>query len=75
VDWLIGFPGTSRPTTSSTSRKPPASDGDRYGLEKIRRILEYLAVRTLADGIWRSSGLRRTARRRQDSLGKSIAKR
>ena len=62
-------PGTSPPTTTSTSRRPrKILDEDHYGLEKIKeRILEYLAVRTLADKI-RSPDprLRRPARRRQD---------
>ena len=72
-----GCPGTSRRTTSSTSSEAARIlDEDHYGLEKIKeRILEYLAVRTLADTI-RSPilalvgppGVGKT------SLGKSVAR-
>src|SRR6187397_1876850 len=77
VDWLIGLPWNVA-TDDQLDIKKAAEilDEDHYGLEKIKeRILEYLAVRTLADTI-RSPilafvgppGVGKT------SLGKSIAK-
>src|SRR5438445_3480709 len=77
VDWLIGLPWNVA-TDDQLDIKVAAKilDEDHYGLEKIKeRILEYLAVRTLADQI-RSPilafvgppGVGKT------SLGKSIAK-
>jgi ATP-dependent Lon protease len=77
VDWLIGLPWNVA-TEDQLNIKEAAKilDEDHYGLEKIKeRILEYLAVRTLADEI-RSPilafigppGVGKT------SLGKSIAK-
>ena len=77
VDWLIGLPWNVA-TDDQLDIKEAARilDEDHYGLEKIKeRILEYLAVRTLADEI-RSPilafvgppGVGKT------SLGKSIAK-
>ena len=53
VDWLIGLPWDVR-TDDRLDLKEAAKilDEDHYGLEKIKeRILEYLAVRTLADKI------------------------
>ncbi len=77
VDWLVGLPWTAA-TDDNLDIKLAATilDEDHYGLEKIKeRILEYLAVRTLADTI-RSPillfvgppGVGKT------SLGKSIAR-
>jgi ATP-dependent Lon protease len=77
VDWLIGLPWNVA-TDDQLDIKQAAVilDEDHYGLEKIKeRILEYLAVRTLADEI-RSPilafvgppGVGKT------SLGKSIAR-
>jgi len=77
VDWLVGLPWNVS-TTDLLDIKEAARilDEDHYGLEKIKeRILEYLAVRTLADQI-RSPilafvgppGVGKT------SLGKSIAR-
>src|SRR3954470_3926336 len=77
VDWLVGLPWNVS-TVDNLDIKEAARilDEDHYGLEKIKeRILEYLAVRTLADTI-RSPillfvgppGVGKT------SLGKSIAK-
>jgi ATP-dependent Lon protease len=77
VDWLVGLPWTTA-TDDNLDIKEAARilDEDHYGLEKIKeRILEYLAVRTLADTI-RSPillfvgppGVGKT------SLGKSIAR-
>jgi len=77
VDWLIGLPWNVA-TDDLLDIKEAAKilDEDHYGLEKIKeRILEYLAVRTLADEI-RSPilafvgppGVGKT------SLGKSIAR-
>ena len=77
VDWLIGLPWNVA-TDDQLDIKEAARilDEDHYGLEKIKeRILEYLAVRTLADEI-RSPilafvgppGVGKT------SLGKSIAR-
>jgi ATP-dependent Lon protease len=77
VDWLVGLPWTTA-TEDNLDIKLAATilDEDHYGLEKIKeRILEYLAVRTLADTI-RSPillfvgppGVGKT------SLGKSIAR-
>ena len=53
VDWLIGLPWNVA-TDDQLDIKEAARilDEDHYGLEKIKeRILEYLAVRTLADEI------------------------
>ncbi|HET7676341.1 MAG TPA: endopeptidase La [Candidatus Limnocylindrales bacterium] len=77
VDWLVGLPWNVA-TDDNLDIKAAATilDEDHYGLEKIKeRILEYLAVRTLADTI-RSPilafvgppGVGKT------SLGKSIAR-
>ena len=77
VDWLVGLPWNVS-TDDSLDIKEAARilDEDHYGLEKIKeRILEYLAVRTLADTI-RSPilafvgppGVGKT------SLGKSVAR-
>jgi ATP-dependent Lon protease len=77
VDWLIGLPWNVS-TDDQLDIKVAAQilDEDHYGLDKIKeRILEYLAVRTLADEI-RSPilafvgppGVGKT------SLGKSIAR-
>ena len=77
VDWLVGLPWNVA-TDDRLDIKEAARilDEDHYGLEKIKeRILEYLAVRSLADTI-RSPillfvgppGVGKT------SLGKSIAK-
>ena len=77
VDWLVGLPWDVA-TDDNLDIKEAARilDEDHYGLEKIKeRILEYLAVRTLADEI-RSPilafvgppGVGKT------SLGKSIAR-
>ena len=77
VDWLIGLPwDVSTDDQLDIKEAARVLDEDHYGLEKIKeRILEYLAVRTLADEI-RSPilafvgppGVGKT------SLGKSIAK-
>ena len=77
VDWLVGLPWTTS-TADNLDIKEAAKilDEDHYGLEKVKeRILEYLAVRALADKI-RSPilcfvgppGVGKT------SLGKSIAR-
>jgi ATP-dependent Lon protease len=77
VDWLIGLPWNVT-TDDNLDLKEAARilDEDHYGLEKIKeRILEYLAVRSLADKI-RSPilafvgppGVGKT------SLGKSVAR-
>ncbi len=77
VDWLVGLPWDIT-TDDNLDLKEAARilDEDHYGLEKVKeRILEYLAVRTLADKI-RSPilafvgppGVGKT------SLGKSVAK-
>jgi ATP-dependent Lon protease len=77
VDWLVSLPWTTS-TTDNLDIKAAAVtlDQDHYGLEKIKeRILEYLAVRALAETI-RSPilcfvgppGVGKT------SLGKSIAR-
>jgi ATP-dependent Lon protease len=77
VDWLIGLPwGISTEDQLNIKVAAEILDEDHYGLEKIKeRILEYLAVRSLADTI-RSPilafvgppGVGKT------SLGKSIAR-
>jgi ATP-dependent Lon protease len=77
VDWLIGLPWNVSTEDQLDIRKAgEILDEDHYGLEKIKeRILEYLAVRTLADTI-RSPilalvgppGVGKT------SLGKSVAR-
>jgi ATP-dependent Lon protease len=77
VDWLVSLPWTTS-TDDRLNIKEAAQilDEDHYGLEKVKeRILEYLAVRSLADTI-RSPillfvgppGVGKT------SLGKSIAR-
>ncbi len=77
VDWLVGLPwNVATPDNLDIREAAKILDEDHYGLEKIKeRILEYLAVRTLADTI-RSPilcfvgppGVGKT------SLGKSIAR-
>src|SRR5574337_1829155 len=77
VDWLVGLPwGVSTADRLDIKEAATILDEDHYGLEKIKeRILEYLAVRALADTI-RSPilafvgppGVGKT------SLGKSIAR-
>ncbi|HEX7471700.1 MAG TPA: endopeptidase La, partial [Candidatus Limnocylindrales bacterium] len=77
VDWLVGLPwNVSSEDLLDIKEAAKILDEDHYGLEKIKeRILEYLAVRTLADTI-RSPilafvgppGVGKT------SLGKSIAR-
>jgi len=77
VDWLVGLPWNVATVDQLDIREAAQIlDEDHYGLEKIKeRILEYLAVRTLADTI-RSPilafvgppGVGKT------SLGKSIAR-
>ncbi|HEY8868845.1 MAG TPA: endopeptidase La [Candidatus Limnocylindrales bacterium] len=77
VDWLVGLPWkTSTDDRLDIKEAAKILDEDHYGLEKIKeRILEYLAVRTLADTI-RSPilalvgppGVGKT------SLGKSVAR-
>jgi ATP-dependent Lon protease len=77
VDWLIGLPwNVATDDLLDIKQAAKILDEDHYGLEKIKeRILEYLAVRTLADEI-RSPilafvgppGVGKT------SLGKSIAR-
>ncbi|HEX5467045.1 MAG TPA: endopeptidase La [Candidatus Limnocylindrales bacterium] len=77
VDWLVGLPwGVSTDDRLDIKEAATILDEDHYGLEKIKeRILEYLAVRALADTI-RSPilafvgppGVGKT------SLGKSIAR-
>ena len=77
VDWLIGLPwNVSTDDQLDIKEAAEILDEDHYGLEKIKeRILEYLAVRTLADTI-RSPilafvgppGVGKT------SLGKSVAR-
>ena len=53
VDWLIGLPwNVSTDDQLDIKEAARILDEDHYGLEKIKeRILEYLAVRTLADEI------------------------
>ena len=77
VDWLVGLPwNVSTDDRLDIKEAAQILDEDHYGLEKVKeRILEYLAVRSLADTI-RSPillfvgppGVGKT------SLGKSIAK-
>ena len=77
MDWLVGLPwNVSTDDQLDIKEAARILDEDHYGLEKIKeRILEYLAVRTLADEI-RSPilafvgppGVGKT------SLGKSIAR-
>ncbi|HEX9045110.1 MAG TPA: endopeptidase La [Candidatus Limnocylindrales bacterium] len=77
VDWLVGLPwNVSTDDRLDIKEAAKILDEDHYGLEKIKeRILEYLAVRSLADTI-RSPilafvgppGVGKT------SLGKSIAR-
>jgi ATP-dependent Lon protease len=77
VDWLVGLPwGVSTEDQLDIKRAAEILDEDHYGLEKVKeRILEYLAVRSLADTI-RSPilaligppGVGKT------SLGKSVAR-
>src|SRR3989442_3070610 len=77
VDWLVGLPwNVSTDDRLDIKEAARILDEDHYGLEKIKeRILEYLAVRTLADTI-RSPilalvgppGVGKT------SLGKSVAR-
>jgi ATP-dependent Lon protease len=77
VDWLVGLPwNVSTDDNLDIHEAAKILDEDHYGLEKIKeRILEYLAVRTLADTI-RSPilafigppGVGKT------SLGKSVAR-
>ncbi len=77
VDWLVGLPwNVSTADRLDIREAATILDEDHYGLEKIKeRILEYLAVRTLADTI-RSPilclvgppGVGKT------SLGKSVAR-
>ena len=77
VDWLIGLPwNVSTEDRLDIKEAAKILDEDHYGLEKIKeRILEYLAVRSLADTI-RSPilalvgppGVGKT------SLGKSVAR-
>ena len=77
VDWLVGLPwNVSTDDHLDIKEAAKILDEDHYGLEKIKeRILEYLAVRTLADTI-RSPilaligppGVGKT------SLGKSVAR-
>ena len=77
VDWLVGLPwNVSTDDQLDIKEAAQILDEDHYGLEKIKeRILEYLAVRTLADTI-RSPilafvgppGVGKT------SLGKSVAR-
>src|SRR5438046_1060981 len=77
VDWLVGLPWNVS-TDDQLDIKAAAMilDEDHYGLEKIKeRILEYLAVRTLADEI-RSPTLAviRPPRGAKTSLGRNIAR-
>ncbi|MEJ7696808.1 MAG: LON peptidase substrate-binding domain-containing protein [Candidatus Limnocylindrales bacterium] len=53
VDWLVGLPwNVSTDDQLDIKEAARILDEDHYGLEKIKeRILEYLAVRTLADEI------------------------
>ena len=77
VDWLVGLPwNVSTEDLLDIKQAKVILDEDHYGLDKVKeRILEYLAVRTLADTI-RSPilaligppGVGKT------SLGKSVAK-
>jgi len=77
VDWLVGLPwNTSTEDLLDIKEAARVLEEDHYGLDKIKeRILEYLAVRTLADTI-RSPilaligppGVGKT------SLGKSVAR-
>ncbi len=77
VDWLVGLPwNVSTDDQLDIRQAKVILDEDHYGLDKVKeRILEYLAVRTLADTI-RSPilaligppGVGKT------SLGKSVAK-
>jgi ATP-dependent Lon protease len=77
VDWLVGLPWNASTDDRLNIREAAEIlDEDHYGLEKIKeRILEYLAVRTLADTIKSPilafvgpPGVGKT------SLGKSIAR-
>jgi ATP-dependent Lon protease len=77
VDWLVGLPwNVSTDDRLNIKEAAEILDEDHYGLEKIKeRILEYLAVRTLADTIKSPilafvgpPGVGKT------SLGKSIAR-
>ncbi|HEU4572519.1 MAG TPA: endopeptidase La, partial [Candidatus Limnocylindrales bacterium] len=77
VDWLVGLPwNTSTDDRLDIKEAARILDEDHYGLEKIKeRILEYLAVRSLADTIKSPilafvgpPGVGKT------SLGKSIAR-
>jgi ATP-dependent Lon protease len=77
VDWLVGLPwNTTTPDQLDIREAARILEEDHYGLDKIKeRILEYLAVRSLADTI-RSPilalvgppGVGKT------SLGKSVAR-
>src|SRR4029434_7871154 len=75
VDWLVGLPwDVSTEDQLDIREAAKILDEDHYGLEKIKeRILEYLAVRSLADQI-RSPILAFVGppRGRQDALGQSI---
>jgi ATP-dependent Lon protease len=53
VDWLVGLPwNVSTEDRLDIREAAKILDEDHYGLEKVKeRILEYLAVRTLADTI------------------------
>src|SRR5438552_18349514 len=53
VDWLVGLPwNVSTEDLLDIKQSALILDEDHYGLEKVKeRILEYLAVRTLADTI------------------------
>ena len=72
VDWLVSLPwNVSTDDRLDIKEAAQILDEDHYGLEKIKeRILEYLAVRTLADTI-RSPILLFVgpSRRRQDVAG------
>jgi ATP-dependent Lon protease len=77
VDWLVGLPwNVSTDDRLNIKEAAEILDEDHYGLEKIKeRILEYLAVRSLADTIKSPilafvgpPGVGKT------SLGKSIAR-
>ena len=77
VDWLVGLPwNVSTDDQLDIKEAARILDEDHYGLEKIKeRILEYLAVRTLADTI-RSPILRLVGPPGvgKTSLGKSVAR-
>ena len=53
LDWLVGMPWNKRTTDRRDIEAAQAVlDEDHYGLEKVKeRILEYLAVRQLTDGL------------------------